>query len=98
MTALGREPAERRRDVLGTDSRRLEDALALDALGDGGTGGEGRAAALGVEGRRPDPPALHGDRDADQVAARRAPGRAREAAHGDGPAPARVTQIVLECL
>jgi hypothetical protein len=65
----------------------------------GGTGGrDRRAAARGLEAAVHHPVALHGDRQANQVPAGGAAGRAVEGVRGLVPAPARVAQMVGEAL
>ena len=49
----GREAADRGVDGVDVDQGGVEDRRAVDHLGDGGGGGLGRAAALGVEGDAP---------------------------------------------
>ena len=57
--ALGRRQAsDRLVDLVGPNPSRLDDRLAVDHLGDRRGGGPGRAASLGVEVTRGDPPLL----------------------------------------
>ena len=64
----------------------------------GAGGGDGRAAALGVEAGVGDAVAVDGEVDAHEVAAGRAAGRRRVRAGGHVSAPAREAQMLLEAL
>ena len=82
----GLRPTELRRDLLGADPRRAEQRSAPQEPDRRAARRDGRATAAGVETGVRDPPVcavgVDGDRDADQIAARRPAGGARAGALG----------------
>ena len=98
MELAGAEASQLGGDVRCADSGRVEDVRAVQELDGGGCGGQRGAASGGIERRLRDPLALHGDRDADEVAASRASRRAVVGAGGRGAPAARVAQVILEPL
>jgi hypothetical protein len=98
MSVAGREPAELSLDLVGPDSRRLQDRGSPRQLDGRGRRRRARGAALPVEGDPLDPAVLDGQRDADQIAAGSAPGRAAECAFGRRPSAGPISQVMLEQL
>ena len=92
------QAAERGRDLRRADPRRVEQPGALDELDRGAARGEHRAAARGLEARRAHALAVDGEREAHEVAAGGAPGRAVRRAGDRAAAAARVRQVILEAL
>ena len=98
VAPLRREPTQGGGDPGRPDSRRLEHAGALRGLGDRGAGRDRRRAALRVEARRSHATPLDHEREANEVAARGAPGGAAVGAVRRRPAPRVIAQVVLEGL
>lgn len=92
----GDQTAEKGFGVVDRERRRLEDGAALDRFGQGGGGGLGGAAALGVEGDGGDPAV--GDREgkAGDVAAGGTPGGTGEGGVGRGATARLIVEVVVE--
>ena len=94
----GREAAELVGDLARADPRRGEQRRALRQRDGGGRRGDRRAAAGGLESGGRHALAVQREVDPDQVAARRAAGRAGERLRGYVTAPVRVVQVLGEAL
>ena len=82
--------------VVDRDPRGVGHRGALEQLDRGAARCPRRAAAVGVEAGLGDPVALDPDRDADQITAGRAPGRAGVRPAGQGAEAARGGEVVFE--
>jgi hypothetical protein len=92
----GGEAADGGIDGVDVDQGGIEDRLTIDHLGDGGSGGLGCSAALGIDGDGLDSAVGNREGDPREIAAGRAARGAGESVVDYRPSPALVTQVVLE--
>ena len=94
----GAQAAERGRDLRGADARGVEQPGALDELDGGAARGEHRPAARGLEAGRAHALTVDGEREAHEIAAGAAAGRAVRRPRHLATTAARARQVILEAL
>ena len=90
------QTAQRSRDLVGADARRIEQLAALRERRSGASGGDRAAAAVRVEPRGDDALAVEGHRHPHDVAAGRAAGRAGACARRHEAAPVRTLEMLAQ--